>query len=76
MSISIAVGVDLALSLLENAARISAIVRQAQAAGQEKFTSEQWDSITDLDDAAKVKLENAISAADRQEIISGTPEVS
>lgn len=64
MSVSVAVAVDLALSLLENAARVSAIVRQAQASGQEVMTAEQWDAITDLDDAARVRLEAVIAKMD------------
>lgn len=60
MSVPVAVAVDLVLEMLQAAAQASVIVRQAQAAGQEKLTPEQWLQITGLDDAGRARLVAAI----------------
>jgi len=63
MSISVLAGIDVALSLLEAAARISALVRERRDVGQETLSSEDWQTILDLDDVARQRLEAAIHSA-------------
>lgn len=64
MGMPVGIAVDLLLALIENAARISTIVRQAQASGSDRLTKAQWHEITDLDDQARARLEAAIAALD------------
>ena len=59
---NVAVAIDLALALLTRGAQISALISKARAAGTETISDEDWKTITDADDQARARLENALRA--------------
>lgn len=63
MGIAVSVAVDLLVALLNNAAQISQLIQQAQAAGQTNLTPEQWATIVGADDSAEAAVVAAIAAA-------------
>jgi RNA:NAD 2'-phosphotransferase (TPT1/KptA family) len=59
---SIAAGIGLLLQLIEQAARVSSVIRQAQAEGRE-VTREELETIVAENDAARQGLVDAINRA-------------
>jgi hypothetical protein len=57
------IALDLLLSMLSHAGEISALIQKAKASGSDEISEEDWQAITDADDAARTKLELAIAAA-------------
>lgn len=53
---SVDAAITLLLALLENAARISALIASAKAAGRSEFDATDWASILAADDAARAAL--------------------
>lgn len=57
------VAISLVLALIDRASTISALIQSAQAAGRTTLTPEEWQQITDADDAASKTLAAAIAKA-------------
>lgn len=62
----VSVAVDLALAMLENSARVSALARQARAEGKDEVDDAQLDEVFAGDDAAMVNFREAIAIAKRE----------
>lgn len=58
-----AAGIGLLLQLIEQAARVSAIIKQAQAEGREELTSAEMAQVLAANDDARVALVDAIAHA-------------
>ena len=59
---TVALALDLLISLLNQSQQISGIIAKAQAAGRTELTPDEWLTIIKSDDAARQKLIEAIAA--------------
>jgi hypothetical protein len=59
----ILVAIDLSLSLLQRAAQISSMVRNAQAEGREDLLPEEWNVLQAQDDEAKARQLDSLARA-------------
>ena len=57
------VAISLVLALIDRASTISALIQSAQASGRTALTPEEWQQITDADNAASEALKAAIEKA-------------
>ena len=55
-AVTIGQGLSLVIALLQNAAQISELIRQAQAAGQTELDATAWAAIKGNDDSAMAQL--------------------
>ena len=62
----IAIAVDLALALMENSGRVSALVRQARAEGKDEVDDTKLDQVFAVDDESMVNFRQAIEIAKRE----------
>lgn len=62
-AVAVSAAIELALSLLEQGARISALVRTAKAEGRDTLTDMEWSQIIADDDMAWANLQDAITKA-------------
>lgn len=60
---TVATGIGLVLQLVEQAARVSGVIRQAQSEGREELTSAEMAQIVAENDATRVALVAAIDKA-------------
>lgn len=60
---TITLAIELALQLLTRSQQISTLVAQAQAAGRDHLTLEEWQAITGLADDSRAAFVDAIAKA-------------
>lgn len=60
---TVSAAIELLTTLLEEAAKISALVQAAQTAGQTELPQDAWSQIVGDDDSAETALNNAIAKA-------------
>lgn len=58
--------VSLLLALMNNAGKISALITKAQAEGRTDLSEDEWDSIINSDEAAKLKQMEALARAEAE----------
>lgn len=63
MSVPVTVAADFILNSIIKLAESSARVRAAQAAGRDKLTPEEWQSILSPNDAARAAAQEAVDLA-------------